>query len=544
MKIAALLLMATVLLEGAGRLVISQRAEPRTFNPAIAVDAPTRDIMRLIHGRLVKIDGVTLGTRASLARSWKFSPGGRTCTIELRRGVRFSDGHPFDARDVVFTFAVYLDPKVASSQRDLLSPGGKPVRVTQLSSHTVRLDFAEPHAPAERLFDGLAILPRHKLEGAHQSGKLAQAWALGTPPADMAGLGPFSVEQHRPGQSLRLRRNPYYWESGKPRLDEVEVLFTADQTAEALRFRRGEIDLLQRPPAEVFDALPPGIVKLDAGSSLEYHFLFFNLNNAPGKVAPAVQAKQAWFRDPVFRRAISLAADRGGMSKLAFAGRAAPLSHHVTPGNKPWLAEPHAPRHSTEEAARLLAGAGFRLDSRTLRDASGRAVEFTVVVNAANNAQVRMAAILQEDLRAIGIAMRPVSIEFRALVDRVLKSLDYDAALMALGGGDADPNAEMNVWLSAGSMHVWNLSAENAPLAWEGELDRWMRRQQSVQSLRERKEAYANVQKIVTEQLPIIPLLSPHMLVAHKPGLKGVRPGLVPPHALWNIEDLVWEPAR
>ncbi len=514
----------------ADRVVLSQRAEPRSWNPVTALDAPTRDLLRLVHGRLARIHGGTLQPEAQLAQKWKFSPDGRSCTVELRRGVRFSDGEPFDADDVLFTFEVYLDPKLGSPQRDLLAPNGQSVKVSKRSSHVVLLEFTQPYAPGARLFDGLAILPRHLLEKPYREGKLAQTWTVATAPAQMAGLGPFVVDRYVAGQRLILRRNPHYWQPGKPKLREVELVFTPDQTAEVLRFRQGEIDLLQRPPAKAFAALPPEVVKLDAGASLEYHFLFFNLNGAGEKVPPAIRAKQPWFRQESFRRAVSLAADRAAMAKLGFEGRATPLAHHVTPGNRAWLVETRAPRRSLDEARALLREAGL----------SGRPLEFSLVVNSANTAQSQLAAILQEDLRQLGIQMRVVPLDFRSLVERVTKTLDYEAALMGLGSGDADPNSEMNVWLSSGSMHVWNLSAENNQTEWEREIDRYMSQQRATMNVAERRRAYGEVQKLVARHLPVIALVSPHLLVAHKPGLKGIQPAIVPPYALWNLEDWSW----
>ena len=543
-SIFLLLCAITVPIVAENRLVLSQRAEPRTLNPVFAQDAPTRDVLRLIHGRLVRINGATLGTEAALAEKWSFSPDGRSCTLRLRRGVKFSDGQPFTADDVVFSLELYQDPKLGSPQRDLLAAGGRPLRVTKLSAHEVRLEFAEPYGPAERLFDGLAILPRHRLEKPYREGKLSQTWTLATPPGEFAGLGPFVPAAHVPGQRLVLRKNPHYWQPGKPKLNEVEIVFTADQTAEMLRFQRGETDLVQRPLARAFNALGPDFVKIDLGSSLEYHFLFFNLNEAADKLSPELQAKQEIWRKPEFRRAISLAADRAAMAKLAFDGRATPLRHHVTPGNKRWLVEGPAPRRSTAEAGRLLAAIGLRLNDGVLSGADGRPVEFTIAVNSANAPQLRMAAILQEDLRPLGIRVRIVPLEFRSLVDRVLKSLDYEAALMALGSGDADPNSEMNIWLNDGSMHVWNLSAARQPQPWETEIDQLMRRQRATLNQQERRSLYGQVQRLVADYLPIIPLVSPHLLTAHRRGLKNVQPSILPPYALWKIEEFAWESPR
>jgi peptide/nickel transport system substrate-binding protein len=227
---------------------------------------------------------------------------------------------------------------------------------------------------------------------------------------------------------------------------------------------------------------------------------------------------------------VSLAADRAAMARLAFDGRATPIAQHVTPGNKAWLVEAKVPPRSAQQAQKLLREAGL--------PAGG--LEFSLLVNAANTAQGQLATILQEDLRGVGIRMRIVPLEFRSLVERVTKSLDYEAALMGLGSGDADPNSEMNIWASTGSMHLWNLSAAKNPLPWEREIDRWMQQQRSTLEPGERKRAYGEVQKLVARHLPIIALVSPHLLVAHKAGLSGVRPGITPPYALWNIEDWSW----
>ncbi|TMQ13122.1 MAG: ABC transporter substrate-binding protein, partial [Deltaproteobacteria bacterium] len=133
-----------------------------------AVDVASRDVIGRLSADLVHIDRETQQTVAALARSWRATADGRHYTLELRRGLRFSDGQPFDADDVVFTFQCYLDERNASPQRDLLVVGGKPVVVRKLDAYRVAVDLDEPYAAAERLFDSLAILPRHLLARAEQ----------------------------------------------------------------------------------------------------------------------------------------------------------------------------------------------------------------------------------------------------------------------------------------------------------------------------------------------------------------------------------------
>src|SRR5882672_7445039 len=213
-----------------GQIVANQRAAPKTLNPVIVVDIASREVIGCTSADLIHINRETQRTEPALAKTWTVSPDGRRYTITLRRGLRFSDGHPFDADDVLFSFRVYLDEKVRSPQRDLLIVGGQPIGVRKIDQYTLQFDLAEPYAAAERLFDSVAMLPRHVLEAAHAEGRLANAWSAGTPPAQMAGLGPFRLRQSVPGQRIVLERNPYYWKVDRagnrlPYLDGLVFVF-------------------------------------------------------------------------------------------------------------------------------------------------------------------------------------------------------------------------------------------------------------------------------------------------------------------------------
>src|SRR5467141_4377119 len=129
-----------------GRLVVSLRAEPKTLNPLTAVDAPSREvILGAMQADLIHINRATQLTEPALAKSWKVSADGLQYTLILRKGLRFSDGQPFDADDVLFTFRVYLDENVHAPQRDLLIVGGKPITVNKLDPYTLVFQFAQPY---------------------------------------------------------------------------------------------------------------------------------------------------------------------------------------------------------------------------------------------------------------------------------------------------------------------------------------------------------------------------------------------------------------
>lgn len=535
-----------------GRLVAALRSEPKTFNPVTSTDGSSRDVYGRMMANLIRINRETQRTEPALAKSWNVSPDGRRYTLELRRRLRFSDGHPFDADDVVFSWQAYLDERNHSPHRDLLIVGGKPITVRKLDAHTVVFEMAEPYAVGERLFDGIAMLPRHLLQQAQQDGKLSEAWALGAQPAQIAGLGPFRLKAFVPGERVVLERNPHYWKIDRaakrlPYLEEITFLSVASEDAQVIRFQAGDTDMLSRVSAENFAVLAKeeqarGYRLQDLGPGLEYSFLFFNLGDLAGKGLDAVARRQAWFKDAGFRRAVSAAVDREGMARLAFGGRAVALGSHVTPGNKLWVdTSLPAPRRSPERARGLLKASGFSwTNDGALVDRAGQPVEFAIMTNASNAARVKMATIIQDDLRQLGIKVHVVPLETRAVLDRVLQTRDYEACILAFGAGDADPNVEMNIWLSSGPSHLWNPAQIQPATPWEAEIDRLMRLQLTTVKYEERKRLYDRVQQLVAENLPMIPLVAPRILVGAKTGLMNFRPAILDHYTLWNVDELFW----
>jgi len=532
-----------------GTLVVGQRTEPKTLNPVTAADAPSREVIGRMMADLIHINRASQQVEASLAKSWTVSKDGRIFTLKLRRGLRFSDGQPFDADDVLFTFQVYLDEKVHSPQRDLLIVGGKPLEVQKVDSYTVRFTMAQPYAAAERIFDSLAILPRHLLEKPYHEGKFAQVWNVSTSPAVICGLGPFRLKEYVAGQRMVLERNPYFWKVDQkknrlPYLDQVAFLFVGNEDAQVIRFQAGDTDLISRLNSENYNLLAKerqnqSYKLFDLGPSLEYNFLMFNLNDLkPG--LDQIAEKQKWFSDLRFRQAISAAIDREGIVKLVYGTLAVALWGNVSPSNRLWVDQtlPH-PARSVERARELLKSAGFswRNDGQLL-DVKGKAVEFSIITSSSNNQRSKMATIIQDDLSKLGMDVHVVPLEFRAVLDRVFQTYDYEAAVMGLGGGDADPNPEMNVWLSSGGTHLWHLGEAKPATEWEGQIDQLMKKQMVELKYSRRKRLYDQVQQIIAANLPYIFLATPDILVGAKKNLANFKPAILEPSALWNVEQL------
>jgi peptide/nickel transport system substrate-binding protein len=372
----------------------------------------------------------------------------------------------------------------------------------------------------------------------------------------MAGLGPFRLKQYVPGARVVLERNPHYWKADRagnrlPYLDAVAFMQVSSDDAQAIRFRAGDADIVTRVNAENFSALARSEASapyklFDLGAGLDYSFMFFNLNDVDPRTLAETARKQTWFRQLAFRQAVSAAIDRSAIVRLVYRGRATPLWGHVPPGNKTWINRSlPQPSRSIERARKLLASAGFswRPDGR-LVDGRGAAVEFSIATNAGNNERIGMATIIQDDLKQIGMTVHVVTLELRTLLDRVLRTHDYDASLLALGGGDANPNAEMNVWLSSGGTHLWHPEQTSPATPWETEIDRLMRQQMTTLDPVARKRLYDRVQELVAVNVPFIFLVSPNILVGAHKSLGNFRPVVLDHHTLWNVEELFWRRKR
>jgi peptide/nickel transport system substrate-binding protein len=535
-----------------GRLVVSLRAEPKTLNPLTSADSPSREVIGTMQADLVHINRATQLAEPALAKSYQVSPDSLEYTVKLRQGLHFSDGHPLDADDVLFTFQVYLDENVHAPQRDLLIVGGKPITARKIDAQTIAFRLSKPYGVGERIFDGLAILPRHLLEKPYREGKLAQTWALTTPPEQWAGLGPFRLKEYVPGQKLVLERNPYYWKTDAkgnqlPYLNELVFLFVPSADAQVLRFQSGETDVLSRLSAENFSVLSrhqSEYTMTDAGPGLEYNFLFFNLNASGEKALAETARKQKWFREVKFRQAVSAAVDREAIVRMVYQGRGAALWGPVTPGNRRWIdASVAHPARSIERARSLLREAGFSWNDAssgnpTLLDPDGKPVEFSILTSSSNADRLKMAALVQEDLKQIGMQVQVVPLEFRSLLDRVTQSKEYDACLLGLASFDADPNSDINVWLSSGGMHLWNPSQAHPATPWESQIDELMEQQLAAQGFEKRKKLFDRVQEILAENQPMIFLAAPDILVAAKNSVANLHPAVLEPYLLWNVEQL------
>jgi len=518
------LLTAQVAAQAGGELNFCLRTEPKTFDPLKVEDDSSAAIRYLTGGVLVRVNRQTQELEPELARSWKVSKDGRQITFHLRSGVSFSDGTPFSAGDVAYTVEQLMDPALHSATGDAFRSGAGNVETKVISPTQILITFPASVAGLDRLFDQVAIL-------SERSSK-----------KERAVLGPFMLADYKPGATVLLKRNPNYWktdEQGRklPYLDSIRLDIQANRDVEMLRFKRGELDLINSLDSEYFDKLAvtsPQLVH-DAGPSLDSEQLWFN----EVAKAPIPAYKKNWFRSANFRRAISEGINREDLSRVIFHGHAQPAVGPFSPANKFWFNGKLRPQtYSPDAALKALQSDGFRLENGALKDKDGNEVVFSIITNAGSKTRERMAVLIQEDLQKIGIHVNVVTLDFPSLIERMTQSFDYEAIILGLTNVDLDPNGEMNVWLSSSENHQWNPQQKTPETAWEAEIDRLMRAQATSTDPKRRKEAFDRVQEIVVEQEPFIFLINRNALSAVSMAVHGAAPVILSPQTFWNADRL------
>jgi peptide/nickel transport system substrate-binding protein len=532
-----------------GTLTASLRSEPETFNrigPPPANSAATDLVTRLTHAPLARVNRVSGEAEPWLAERWTTSDDGRTITLTLRDGVKFSDGTPFTSADVTFSFAAMYDPAVGSVLASGVMVNGKPLQVAAPDPRTVVITMPAPFAPGVALLDTVPIYPKHQLQAALDSKTFGSAWGVSTPPGSMAGLGPFVLAEYVPGQRMAFARNPHYWRTDAsggalPYLDRLVVEFIKAQDAEMLRVQSGSVDVMSQADVRPEDIAAlrrlrdQGSLQLvEVGVGVDPNLLWFNLSPAR-----AAQKTKPYLLRTEFRQAISYAVDRDAIVNTVYLGAAVPVHGPVTPGNALWYSDT-APKypHDPAKAKALLAGLGLtdRNGDGMLDDAAGQPVRFSVLTQGANIRE-RTVVVIQEQLRKAGIAVDVVGLEPRSMFGR-FSGGDYESIYFGFQASALDPALNLDFWLSGGNNHVWTAGQPSPAAPWEKGVDDLMQRMAAASSLPERQRLFAEVQKIVGENLPGIYFVAPKVTVALSKRVGGATPVLLSPQILWAADTL------
>ncbi len=502
--------------------------DPRTLDPALVDDQASNTLRYLTGGVLLRVNRLTMQVEPALAERWEMSPDGRLLSFHLRAGLRFSDGSALRSEDVVASLRRVLDPATAAPVLEAFA--GVAVSVDSPDAATVRVHLARRVAGLTRIFDEIAIEPA----GSANHGRVT--------------AGPFALAEYKRGESLHLVRNNFYWKrdaggNPMPYLNGVRLEIISNPEQNELRFERGRHQLLESVAAEDFATLsrrsPAGF--RDMGASLNTEQLWFNQSAA----APIPAWEKSWFQSRSFRSAVSRALNRDDLARIAYDGHATPADGFISPSNSFWRNAKLPPiKQDLRGALDALGREGFRKVNGTLVDRDGHPVKFSILTNAGNRSREKMASLIQQDLAALGMQVNVVTLDFPALIDRLMHSQDYEAALLGLSNVEPDPGTMDNLWLSSSPNHQWNPGEKAPATSWEAEIDKLIEAQASAATDALRKVAFDRVQEIVAEQQPFIYLVYPNALYAVSPELEGVVLTRLQPGVVSQIDGFRWKDAK
>ncbi|MBE9046929.1 ABC transporter substrate-binding protein [Pleurocapsales cyanobacterium LEGE 10410] len=537
-------------------------SDPKTFNFVLATD----ETSSLVGGML--LDGLTTQNpntgeiEPALAESWEISEDNLEIVYTLRPNLKWSDGTPLTAEDVVFTYnQLYLNPEIPTGMRDILRIGqsGALPEVTKIDER-VKFTIPEPFAPFLGV-TGAAIYPAHVLretvEQKDRDGKLKflSTWTVDTPPEKIVSNGAYKLANYTTAQRVIFTENPYYWkkrvvDEDLPYIKRIvwEIVESTDTFLS--QFRSGSLNAVEVYP-EYFSLLKKEENKgnfeiYNGGPDYSTSYLTFNLNMGKRNGKPIVDpVKSRWFNNVKFRQAVAYALNRERMVKNIYRGLGQPQQSFVAVQSPFYNPNLTGYSYNPEKAKQLLKEAGFKYNQKSqLFDAQGNRVKFRLNTNTGNKIREAIGNQVEEDLEAIGMDVNFRTINFNVLVGRLRGSLDWEAIILGFTGGN-EPNSGANVWLPDGNSHIFNIAspAEGKPLEgrtvtdWEQEIGRLFIEGARELDEEKRKAIYAEAQQIVSEKVPFIYLVNPYFMEAIRNNIEGVEFSALG-GGFWNLEEL------
>lgn len=539
-----------------GELIISTIGEgPKTFNPCNTKDATSSSMAGMLYDGLVTTNPRTGDVQPLLAKSFEIK--GNDYIIHLRKGIKWTDGKPITAEDVIYTYNEIVFKGLGNpSTMDAMIVEGKLPSLVKIDDYTIKFTTPRPFAPFLRQLS-YPIVPKHYFKPYSDKGDSVFNAFLSpnTNPKDIVSSGAFKLKEYVAAQRVVFVRNPNYYKINLenkqlPYLDKVVYLIVGDTNNEILKFEAKELDVLSIRGSNVaqykLKESKSDYSVYNLGADTGTLFLVINLNNRKDKngkyyVNPI---KQRWFGNRDFRAAIDWAIDRKNMVQNIASGVAEPLftaeSLNSIYLNKYIKGHPS----NIAVAQKSLQKAGFVLKNGKLYDKQGNRVEFDLYTNAGNLEREALGVMIKQDLEELGMKANFKPVEFNSLVNKLTNTYDWDMAIMGLTGSPLEPHDGKNVWTSKGSLHMFNQRPANYSiddrLSWEKDLDEIFKEGALKLSFEERKPLYDKYQTIIYNQKPIIYLYSPIRITAIRKKFKNIFPtplsGLI-----YNLDEIYVE---
>lgn len=419
----------------------SATAEPQTLDPQLWTYGQDGNIAHDCFQALTAVDAAA-NTIPGQAQSWKTSADGRQYHFTLRRGLVWSDGVPITSADFLYSFRRLFDPRSAAPSASLLyvirnaravNTGKLPLDalgVTAPDLHTVQIDLDHP-APwlTELLVHRSFPVPRHVVE------RFGRSW---TQPGKLVSNGGFTLAEWRPGEHVKLVRNPRFHQADQVKLDAVYHIPVEDPSAALRRYRAAELDIVVSLPSEQLEQ-----IRRDFGSQL-------HLNPQIGLEYYVFNTRRPPFDDPRIRRALSMAIERPLIAQKILRAGELPAYSLVPPGvlNYPqsgaadFAAWPRT--HRLAEATRLLAAAGY---------STARPLPVSLRYNNADT-QRKIAVAVASRWQPLGVRTQLLTADLK-VHQQALAQGDYDVARAQWYAEDRDAASFLELLASrAGALNV------------------------------------------------------------------------------------------
>jgi len=466
-----------------------------TLIPPLASDSASHEIASLVYNGLVKYNG-DLQLVGDLAESWEISPDGLTITFKLRRNVRWHDGTPCTAHDVLFTYQVMVDPKTPTAYAGDYKQVAK---AEVVDDYTFRVTYPKPFAPALGSW-GLAILPKHLLAGQDITRSPLARRPIGT--------GPFRFVSWRTQDRIILTHNPDYFE-GRPFFNGYIAMVKPDQATIFMELKSGNIDRMGLTPLQYTRQTDyPKFQRMFNKyryTAFAYTYLGYNLEDPK-------------FRDRRVRQALTSAINKQEIIDGVLLGMAVPATGPYKPGT--WFYNPHVEdfAYNPERARALLAEAGWHPNAQGILEKEGQPFEFTILTNQGNEVRVRAAEIIQRRLREVGILVKIRTVEWAAFLKDFIEKRRFEAVLLGWTTGQ-DPDV-YDIWHSSKTKPgELNFIHYQNP-----EVDRLLEEGRHTFDQQKRAACYFRFQEILAHDQPYTFLFVPDALPAVSSRVHGIKP--------------------
>jgi peptide/nickel transport system substrate-binding protein len=477
-------------------MVTANIGEASCLIPILASDSPSHEIAGYVYNGLVKLDK-DLNIVGDLAESWEISKDNLTILFHLRKGVKWHDGAPFTAHDVLYTYKVIVDPKTPTPY----SGDFKEVKeAAVIDEYTFKVIYKRPLAPG-LISWGTSVLPRHLLEGK----EITKSPLIRKP----VGTGPYVFKEWIAGDRVVLVANENYFD-GRPYINRKVIRVIQDSATMFLELKRNTIDSMNLTPLQFTKQTNYPAFKREFNQfrylSFTYVYLGYNL-------------KHQYFKDKRVRQAISHAINKQEIVDGILLGQGVEATGPYKPDMWVYNGNVKKYEYSKEKALSLLTEAGFQKGPDGMLRKDGKPFEFNILLSQGNSVRIQSAEIIQRRLSEIGITVKIRVIEWASFINEFIDKKNFEAVILGWTIPQSDPDL-FDIWHSSkqGPKELNFISFENK------EADELLVKARHTFDKEERKKCYFRLQEILAEEQPYTFLFIPYATLAIQKRIKGVEP--------------------